>query len=254
MRRSTLLCAGRQIEVEQEILDMALARCDWRPFLAGGSAALAIRRVSSISADVAYPLEGSLAPWGSYAVEGDVLLAHIPDDPFAAESVLRVAYQIVSMHQGGILLHGAGVAFADRGVAAVGPSGAGKSTLASLCVLAGGRLLTDEVVQLFPDGSAFGTPFRSNAENVGSPGGVKLRSLLLLRKGTTERVEVLESAKALPALMGQLFRPVPGGISPAEAFRRLGTVVDCVGVRELTFRRDPAVGGFLKDWLSRADG
>ncbi len=183
---------------------------------------------------------------------GDTLLAHIPDDMWAAESILRLAWQIVTMRAGGVLMHGCAVAWSGRGVAAIGVSGAGKSTLASLCSGHPGHalLLTDEIVQLFPDGMVWGTPFRSNVENVGAPGPAKLETLLLLEKGDHEALTPVPAAEALPQLIPQLFAPMAGITSRGEAVRRVMEIADKVGVHRLTFRKDAAVGPFLRDWLA----
>jgi len=182
---------------------------------------------------------------------GDVLRCDVPDEVFSAEAVIRLAWLIAAVRQGGVLMHGCSVGWDGRGVAAIGVSTAGKSTLARLCAGSPGNadLLTDEIVQLMPGGICFGTPFRSNVENVGQPGPVKLRSLLLLTKGPHEAVEPADTVVALRELLPQLFWFDTGEGSLGEQKRRLLSVVDTVGVQRLTFRKDPAVGPFLKQWL-----
>ncbi len=186
-------------------------------------------------------------------LEGSQLKCDIPNDMWSAESVLRLAWLVSTVRQAGLLMHGCAVGWAGQGVAAIGVSGAGKSTLASLCTNAPGNatLLTDEIVQLFPDGSCFGTPFRSNVENAGRPGPIKVRSLLLLEKGSHEAVVAVPAADALVQLMPQLFWFETGEGSLAEQKRRLFALVDTVGVHRLTFRKDSAVGPFLREWVSK---
>jgi hypothetical protein len=183
-----------------------------------------------------------MAPWGSFALRERELLADIPDDVWAAESVFRIAWHTLSIEQGGVLMHGCGFAWNGRGVAAIGESTAGKSTLAGLCCNHPGHatLLTDEMVQLFPDGTCWGTPFRSNVENAGSPGPAKIKSLLLLEKGDHEALTEVNPAEALPVL-----DLIPRG----EVSRRVMELVNTVGVHRLTFRKDAAVGPFLRDWV-----
>ncbi|MFZ5468728.1 MAG: potassium transporter TrkH [Myxococcota bacterium] len=195
---------------------------------------------------------GSLAPWGFYTLQGDELLCQIPDDPFAAESVLRIAYHVATVRAGGLLVHASAIAFDKCAVAAVGPSGAGKSTLANLCASAEGKgkLLTDEIVQLFPEGLCAGTPFRSNHENVGSPGLYRLTSLLLLEKGSQERIDPVASHRGMPALLSQVFRSEALELSNAEVLRRLADTVEASGLHRLTFRNDAAVGPFLRQWVA----
>jgi len=195
--------------------------------------------------------EGSPAPWGFFEVSGDELQVHIPNDTYAAESALRIAWQLATWRQGGVLAHGCGLRFGARTIAAIGVSGAGKSTLAALSSGPPARatLLSDEIVQLFPDGCCYGTPFRSNAENVGCPDGGPLATLLLLAKGDHERMDRISPAEAIPALASNLYRSATDEVRQNELMRRLLQLVDKVGVHRLTFRKHPAVGPFVADWL-----
>jgi hypothetical protein len=157
----------------------------------------------------------------------------------------------VTFRQGGVLMHGCAFGWGAGGVAAIGESTAGKSTLAALSSghPAHATLLTDEIVQLFPDGSCWGTPFRSNVEKPGSPGPVQLKSLLVLRKGDHEAVTPVGATVVMPRLLSQLFGAVIDIVPRGELTQRVMQVVDTVGVHELTFRKDPAVGPFLRDWV-----
>ncbi len=250
---TTLLCAGQLLDVEPALLALAAERCLHLNFTRPTAGRPALRVLRAMQLDGARPLEGSPAPWGFYRVRGDVLEAHIPEDKWAAESVLRIAWQISTFRQGGVLMHGSGFAWGDRGFAAIGQSTAGKSTLARLsCGQPGGAtLLTDEIVQLFPDGRLFGTPFRSDTEAPGAPGDVMLQTVLLLDKGQEERLTPQTPAHAMPELLAQLYRGTSEEMSQAEAVRRVLALVDRVGVQRLTFRKDPAVGIFLKGRVSR---
>jgi hypothetical protein len=246
---SVLRCAGQQLEVPQQVVDLAGERCLHQHFHATGAPALFVRRVDSLEGGA--PLEGSPAPWGFYRVDGDVVTAHIPDDKWAAESVLRIAWQVSTYRQGGVLMHGCGFAWGQHGFAAIGHSTAGKSTLARLSCAPPGdaTLLTDEIVQLFPDGRLFGTPFRSDTEQPGAPGGVQLQTLLLLEKGSEERLAAVRPSDAMPELLGQLYRGASKEVSQPECVRRVMQLADRVGVQRLTFRKDSAVGPFLRSQL-----
>lgn len=194
-------------------------------------------------------MEGSPAPWGYAAFAGDVLEALIPDEVFAAESVLRLAWQRLTLAQGGVLVHGCALRFGASGVVAIGHSGAGKSTLAALAsgVPGNAELLTDEIVQLMPDGRVFGTPFRSNHENVSAPGPATLRTLLLLAKGQEERLDPVSPAEVASELFSQLFWLEHHGFPPvAEGRKRLLATIGAVGVQRLTFRKHADVGPFLR--------
>jgi hypothetical protein len=250
-----LQCGDGQLSVPPELVEAARGRCDLTTFKAasGVQPSLTIRRVERLEEGKRRPLEGSLAPWGYYQVDGDVLLAHVPDDMWAAESILRVAWQLMTLRQGGVLVHSCSFAFGAAGVAAIGRSGAGKSTLAALCSGAPGHaaLLTDEISQLLPEGRVCGTPFRSNAENAGRPLRVALETLLLLDKGPHEALAKVSAAEAAPEILPQLYKSATREVPQGELVRRMLTFIDRVGVHRLTFRKDPAVGPFLREWVER---
>ncbi len=250
MRSVVVRCGTELIEAEFSLLDLAGDRSLHRNFVtAPGTASVCLRRVAML--DGGRALEGSPAPWGFYRVEDNLVLAHIPDNKWAAEAVLRIAWQVSTFRQGGVLMHGCGFAWGARGFAAIGHSTAGKSTLARLSCAPPGdaTLLTDEIVQLFPDGRLFGTPFRSDTEQPGAPGGVQLQTLLLLEKGPEERLASVRPADAMPELLGQLYRGASEEVSQPECVRRVMQLADRVGVQRLTFRKDPAVGPFLRSQL-----
>ena len=75
---------------------MAVPRAQPEAFIAKGPASFKVERVTQ-SRQRAQMLEGALTPWGDFALEGDTLYAHIPDDVWAAEAVLRVAWQILTL-------------------------------------------------------------------------------------------------------------------------------------------------------------
>jgi hypothetical protein len=253
VREQLLVAATASIAVDDTLTTAALGRCHLKWFTTRAERAplLRVQRVDTHSYDWS-PITGSPAPWGFYRLKGDLLLAHIPDDMWAAESILRIAWQVITHRLGGVLMHGCGVSWGGEGVAAIGVSGAGKSTLAALCAghPAHATLLTDEIVQLFPDGTVWGTPFRSNVENVGAPGPAKLKSLLLLEKGDHEELKPVAPGDALSELLPQLYAPMPGVAPRGEAVRRVMEIADKAGVQRLTFRKDPAVGTFLQKWVA----
>lgn len=211
---------------------------------------VSISRPPFLPPETARPLEGCLAPWGSYAIEGDTILAHIPDDPYAAEAVLRIAYQHAIGRQGGFLIHASGVCFDGVAFLATGPSGSGKSTLARLAVEAGGTLLSDEIIGVLPDGRICGTPFRSDLEIPGSPSVVRLGQVLLLEKAPSEALKEVPGAEAVAALLSQAFRPLPEGMTTAGLFKLLARLVESPGVKRLAFRKHAEAGKFVASMLS----
>jgi len=244
-------CAQARIEVDDQVVAAASRRCALPAFRSDeGAVELSVER--GAATEEWSPLFGAPGPGGRFLLQGSQLFCDIPDDDvWSAESVLRLAWLVATIRQGGILMHGCAFGWQGQGVAAIGISTAGKSTLGALASAPPAKaiLLTDEIVQLFPDGRCFGTPFRSNVENVGQPGPVKLKSLLLLEKGSNEALAPVAAPAALAELLPQMFWFASGEGSLPEQKRRLFSVVDTVGVQRLTFRKDPAVGTFLKQWL-----
>jgi hypothetical protein len=62
---------------------------------------------------------------------------------------------LIGDHNGGLFLHGSAVAVAGRGVAFIGLSGGGKTTLAGAFAKAGHPFLTEDVIELVPDGAGY---------------------------------------------------------------------------------------------------
>src|SRR5712664_3826573 len=137
-----VLQVGRWIaEVDDSILELASTCCYLDRFRSGTESkfpAIRVREVQQLESSSATPLDGLSPGAGIYAVEGNEIFVRIPRSAASAEASLRAVFQVATLRQGGLLVHGSGVAFDGRAVVAVGQSGAGKSTLARLCVAAGG--------------------------------------------------------------------------------------------------------------------
>jgi hypothetical protein len=244
----TLAAGATRIEAPRSLVELSQPRTLPAAFFSeSGAAALEVRRVEGpLSSPLA--LASPHAPWGDVELTEDVLSAHIPDNVYAAEAVLRAAWQIVCHRSGGVLMHGCAFHWDGRGVVAIGASGDGKSTLSRLSRSAPGNatLLTDEIVWLTPSAECWGTPFRSDEDNAGSPGPAKITALLVLAKGQHEALQRLTAGEALPLLLAQLYMPIVPVVPRGELVRRLMAVVDTVGVHRLTFRKHPDVGPFLR--------
>lgn len=230
-----------------EVLELCAERCNVSRFVT----------TASEGPVVSHTFDDTL-PSGKvvYAQKGSDLSARLPRDSWSAEFLLRTAWYLSTLRQGGLLVHSSGVAFGVRAVVAIGQSGAGKSTLARLCVAGGAQLLSDEMVQLLPGGpSAWGTPFRSDFRGPGAPGGQRIATLLVLHQALEERMTPVALSEVVSTLMSQLY-VLPGhpGTDQSELRRRLLAIVDQVSVHRLSFRKDEVVGPFLKSWLeARAD-
>ncbi|WP_240359853.1 hypothetical protein [Pyxidicoccus trucidator] len=70
---------------------------------------------------------------------------------FPVETVLKVMLAGALARRGGLLVHGVAVAHQERAALFVGHSGAGKSTLGALWAEAGGVVLSDELVAVWPE-------------------------------------------------------------------------------------------------------
>lgn len=230
------------LSVGAEVLALCAERCNVSGFVTS----------EAPSAVVSHRFDDTL-PSGKviYAETAGGVSARLPRDLWSGEFLLRTAWYLSTLRQGGLLVHSSGLAFGDQAVVAIGQSGAGKSTLARLCVAGGAQLLSDEMVQLLPRGPrAWGTPFRSDFRGPGSPGGQRIATLLVLHQATEERMTATALPEVLATLMSQLY-VLPGhpGTSESELRRRLLGIVDQVSVHRLSFRKDEAVGPFLKNWL-----
>lgn len=250
---SVQLQVGRSVaSVDPALVELLGAWLFLEPFRARGHRgppAFTVTRVHERE-EGAIPLEGSAAEWGFVRFERDHLYVYVPDDPAAAEAALRVLYHVEAVRDGGLLMHSSAVRFGDDAVLASGVSGAGKSTFAGLCAQAGAALLSDEINAVFPSGEVRGTPFRSDLEAPGSPVRTRLASVFTLRKAAKESLSDLRPADAVRAVLSQVYRSPIEPLSAAETLRRVSTIVEKVGVRELAFRKDPEVATFVRDWLA----
>lgn len=239
------------VGVEEELLSRAGERCTLAPFLAvpEGEPRLLLKG-GTVPAGQGAPLDPRNPAGPRFCVKGEVVQVEPLRAELETELALRVGMQLATLRQGGLLLHAAGVAFQGRGVIAVGPSGAGKSTFTRLCTqAAGAEVLSDEVVALYPEGRVEGSPFCSELDLPSSLARARLVAVLLLHKGAEERMEEVSAQEAMAALMGQVFRPLPGEASPGSILQRLARITGQVALRRFIFRKDEAAAGFVREWL-----
>lgn len=225
-------------------------RCTLGPFLTTEAPPRLTLTVEPLPPGLGAPLDPRRPEGVRFAVEGDVVRVEPTSQPFDVELALRVVLQLATLRQGGVLLHAAGVALGEQGVVVVGPSGAGKSTFTRLCRQAlGADVLSDEVIALYPDGTVEGSPFCSDLDLPSSRARARLAALLLLRQGPEERLDEVAPREAMSALLGQVFRPLPGEAAPGEVLERLARRVEATRVRRFTFRKDEAAARYVRDWL-----
>jgi hypothetical protein len=244
-----LWCAGHAVEVDESICTLATPRVFVEAFAAEASleTQLVVRRVKRI--------ENGLhlnTPLGHCEVSltGSQLKVAIDDGVFQAELALRLAYHLLTQRLGGVLVHGAALALGENALLATGKSGDGKSTLSRLCRGAGFTLLTDEVSQLFPDGTVCGTPFRSDEDNVGNPRRARVRYVLALEKAAAESMKPLAATQAVQLLMSQRFQVPEFPYANGEDRRWILEFLGQARVATLAFRKHEEVGGFVKQLIS----
>lgn len=242
-------CGGAVIRVESTLAAMSRPRVHLGAFevATGPAPELVISRYPTLP-DTAQVAEGPLGRC-RYLLDGTRFDVEVPDGMFQGELVLRLAWYVVATRRGGILIHAAGVTDGTSALVASGKSGDGKSTLSRLCRSTGLSLLTDEIVQLFPDGTAAGTPFRSDEDNVGQPGRLPVKAFVALEKAPAEALGPLAPLAAAQLASSQCFDGAVFALPRAEVNRRVLAFLSNVQLGTLAFRKDPAVGDFVKALL-----
>lgn len=238
-----LRCGDGVVRVDASLAEMSRPRVHIGAFTTADTSAplLHIERVAGLDGQL---VEG---PLGRCVVQfdGERLKVEVADGPFLGELVLRLAWYLVTARQGGVLVHACALARGEVGLVASGKSGDGKSTLARLGTAAGLRLLTDEIVQLLPGGRVGGTPFRSDQDNVGSPGVVRARYFVTLVKAPHEALAPLPALEAGAVALAQCFDIDAFRLPPVELRRRVLAFLAEVELRALAFRKDPEAGRFV---------
>jgi hypothetical protein len=243
-------CAGEVIRVERSLADMSRPRVHLGSFSSTSSRAPAL----VIERHLELPLDAQVAegPLGRcrYLLDGVVMKVEVPDGMFQGELVLRLAWYFVTTRVlGGVLIHAAAVTDGQRALVASGKSGDGKSTLSRLCRAAGLTLLTDEIVQLFPDGTCGGTPFRSDEDNVGRPGRLPVQCFVALEKAQAESLGPLPPLAAAQLATSQCFDGDVFALPRVAVNRRVLSFLSTVQLGTLAFRKDVAVGAFVRGLL-----
>jgi hypothetical protein len=243
-------CGGAVIRVESTLAAMSRPRVHLAAFEVtdGRPPELVIARHHKLP-DSALVAEGPLGRC-RYLLEGTRFDVEVPDGMFQGELVLRLAWYLVATRRGGILIHAAGVTNGTSALVASGKSGDGKSTLARLCRSTGLVLLTDEIVQLFPDGTAAGTPFRSDEDNIGQPGRFAVKTFTALKKATEEALSPLAPLAAAQLASSQCFDGAVFALPRVEVNRRVLAFLSKVRLATLAFRKDLAVGSFVRAVLA----
>jgi hypothetical protein len=252
---TVLLAVGRgSILVDDSIVSALRGAIDLSRFVTPSAAAPLLTVTRTQEPSEGLPVDLERRGQATYRVEeGHLDVAGALND-FEAELVLRAAFEEALRLQGGVLFHASAVAFSGRAVVAVGPSGAGKSTLARLCRDAGGGILSDELVGVLGDGTAWATPFFSETDLLGTVQSAAIGHIVILAKDSRERVDEVAPGEALSALTAQTL-VLPGAEpSKPDHLARLGALVERPGVKRLAFALRPGAGTFVREWVSQRAG
>jgi hypothetical protein len=164
-------------------------------------------------------------------------------NPYSIDAVLRIVHSLILAGEGGFLLHGAGAIRNGRAFVFSGVSGAGKTTISSLAP-ADVVLLTDEISYIRPEGTgyrAFGTPFAGELAQIGQNVSAPLDTLFLLAKGPENRVDEINSAQAVQAILRNVLFFAEDDRLVRRLFDTALDVVAKVKIRRLTFVPDQKV-------------
>lgn len=168
-------------------------------------------------------------------------------DQFATDSLVKVLLAERLLSQGGLLVHGVGLAHQGSGALFVGASGAGKSTLGGLCGSAGLTLLADELVAVRREEEGYwieGTPW-----NLGRPGRARLALVGALAWGESHHLEPMPQAELLRLLLPNSLLPDPRPEGRAQLFRAASDLLLHTRVARLRFARDRGVAKLLASEL-----
>lgn len=109
------------------------------------------------------------------------------------------------MKRGGFLLHSSGITKNDNCVIFFGSSGDGKSTIVELGKKRGGRILSDDLIIVYPQKElyiAYGAPFYGVLpQNEKEKVPYKIKSIYRLRKSEENRVKTISKGEALGLIL-----------------------------------------------------
>ncbi|MCP3099370.1 hypothetical protein LZ198_10865 [Myxococcus sp. K15C18031901] len=203
------------------------------------------------------------SPEGALCLEGEDYSARLDADGtraivtgvgrFPVEVVLRVMLAEALARRGGLLVHGVGVLHEARAALFTGHSGAGKSTLGGLWAEAGGALLSDELVALWPEPHeapraarwwAAGTPW-----NIGYPREAELTTVGTLGWDATSRVEPQAAGEVGRMLLLNALLPEATASGRSAMMASAGRLLSEVPPSRLVFARDASAARVIREVL-----
>jgi hypothetical protein len=240
-------------------------------FLVPAAEGGAVARLEVVSPEVARPAPATRelpraqrAPEGSLHLEGEDYSATLAADGlratvvgqgrFPVETVLKVMLAGALARRGGLLVHGVAVAHQGRAALFVGHSGAGKSTLGALWTEAGGELLSDELVAVWPERETglpawrvAGTPW-----NVGVPGEAMLNAVGTLAWDTGSRWESQSAGEVGRLLLLNALLPEATATGRGGLLAAAGRLLSEVAPVRLVFARDASAAAVVRGALEAA--
>ncbi|HXP81115.1 MAG TPA: hypothetical protein VN976_14515 [Verrucomicrobiae bacterium] len=163
--------------------------------------------------------------------------------PYSLDSVLRIVHTLLLAREGGFLLHASSAIRNGRAFLFSGVSGAGKTTMARLAP-PDAALLTDEISYVTRKGSSYlavGTPFFGELAKAGENLRAPIEALYLLAKGPKNKIEPIEDAAAVRALLENILFFARDPEFVKLIFDTACEFANHVPVRRLTFAPDASV-------------
>ncbi len=260
----TLSVAGWTVSLSAE--EPALEEVLVQPFLAFRVSARAGAHVRVLRPSVSRPPpsvrslpEPRPVPGGGLRLEGEDYEADIAPEGqgatvrgegrFPVDTVLKVMLAGELSRRGGLLVHGVAVEHLGRAALWTGQSGAGKSTLGSLWTRAGGTVLADELVAVWPEAGgwrAAGTPW-----NVGLPREASLRAVGTLGWDASSRWEPQGAGEVARVLLLNALLPEASAAGRRHLLGAASRLLAGVETARLVFSRDASASDVVRAALER---
>jgi len=177
------------------------------------------------------------AEWDSRTRRGWVRQA---PNPYAIDTVLRIAHSLVLAEEGGFLLHAASAVRHGLSFIFTGVSGAGKTTISRLAP-SDVAVLTDEIsyIRRRPSGyHAYGTPFAGELARVGENLSAPFGAVYFLEKGPVNAIKPIDDRRAARALLRNILFFSHDEQLVKRVFDSAFEFVSCVTTARLVFTPD----------------
>ncbi|QDE90606.1 hypothetical protein BHS06_17465 [Myxococcus xanthus] len=183
-------------------------------------------------------------------LSADGLQAHVEGQGrFPVETVLKVMLARALARRGGLLVHGVAVAHQGKAALFTGHSGAGKSTLGALWAQAGGQVLSDELVAVWPEPGqgwrAAGTPW-----NVGQAAEAELSAVGTLAWDVVSRWEPQAAGDVGRMLLVNALLPEATPVGRGGLLGAAGRLLSEVSPVRLVFARDASAAAAIQGALA----